>query len=111
MPYPKVYADFQNADAQGRLRLICVGTVQDLARQQIQLREGLILTLYADDADAENQPDELQAEGVVTYSQEEHCWVAVIDWSAIRHASDAEKTSANGGGDFPVSAALNKGIV
>ena len=41
----KVYADFHNADAKGRLRLNCTGTVEDLARQQIELREGLALTL------------------------------------------------------------------
>jgi hypothetical protein len=30
MNKPKVYADFQNADSQGRLRLNCLGTVEDL---------------------------------------------------------------------------------
>ncbi len=55
----KVYADFQNADSQGRLRLNCVGTVQDLSRQQIQLREGLDVTLYS---------EELEVKGQVQYS-------------------------------------------
>lgn len=86
---PKVYADFHNADSSGRLRLDCVGTVEDLARQQIELREGLALTLYADDLDAEGRLDELLAEGVVSFAEKEQCWVATIDWSAIRHASDA----------------------
>ena len=36
---PKVYADFQNADARGRIRLNCIGTIEDLARQKIELRE------------------------------------------------------------------------
>jgi hypothetical protein len=84
----RVYADFHNADAQGRLRLDCVGTVEDLAKQHIELREGLLLTLYADDVDDHGQLDELLADGTVTYSNEENCWVASIDWSAIRHASD-----------------------
>ena len=80
-----VYADFHNADAKGRLRLNCVGTKEDLTRQQIQLREGLVLTLYSDDADEHGQPAELQVAGVVEYSQDESCWVAVIDWAAIQH--------------------------
>lgn len=84
----KIYADFQNADPQGRVRLNCNGTVEDLSRQQIELREGLHLILYADDVNAKGEEDDLLAEGVVTYSQEEHCWVAAIDWQAIRHASD-----------------------
>ncbi len=88
---PKIYADFHNADSQGRLRLDCVGTKDDLAEQNVELREGLSLTLYADDANDQGELDELLVHGVVTYSPEERCWVAHIDWSAIRHASDFQK--------------------
>jgi hypothetical protein len=75
MSKSRVYADFHNADVQGRLRLNCVGTVEDLAQQQIMLRDGLLLTLYSED---------LEVEGRVQYSTEENLWVAVIDWNAIR---------------------------
>ena len=75
MNCPKVFADFHNADAYGRLRLNCIGTVEDLAQQQIVLRDGLPLTFYS---------EELEVEGVVYYSTDENVWVAVIDWSAIR---------------------------
>jgi hypothetical protein len=85
---PKVYADFHNADGKGRLRLNCVGTTEDLARQRIVLREGMPLILYADDLDAQGQPDDLLVDGIVSFSEEERCWVAVIDWSAIHHASE-----------------------
>jgi hypothetical protein len=85
---PKVYADFHNADPHGRLRLNCVGTLEDLAQQQVELREGLLLTLYADDVDDQGRLDELRVDGVVSFSEEEHCWVAAIDWAAIRHASN-----------------------
>lgn len=94
--HPKVYADFQNADPLGRLRLNCIGTLQDLSRQQVQLAEGLVLTLYADDADAQGRPEELQAEGRVTYSPEERCWVATIDWTAIRHVPQEFGAEVNG---------------
>ena len=88
MALPRVYADFQNLDDENRLRLICAGTRRDLERQKIELREGMSLTLYTDDANDEGQPDELLAEGVVQYNEAENCWVAAIDWSAIRHSSE-----------------------
>jgi hypothetical protein len=83
-----VYADFQNLDDANRLRLTCAGTLDDLERQGIQLREGLELTFYADDADDAGRPDELRAEGVVQYDADQQCWVAMVDWYALRHASD-----------------------
>jgi hypothetical protein len=101
---PLVYADFQNADALGRLRLNCSGSLDDLARQQVQLREGLQLALYSDDADEHGEPDELRVEGIAQYSQDDRCWVAVIDRNSIHHASD-EKGDGNGAGQaiHPVS--------
>lgn len=96
MVKPKVYADFQNADAKGRVRLNCTGTVEDLSKQQVELREGLVLALYSDDLDDKGQLDELQVDGVVSFSAEENCWVAAINWPAIRHTSDGEGLRANG---------------
>jgi hypothetical protein len=93
MTSPKVYADFHNADPSGRLRLTCVGTLEDLSRQQVELREGLTLTLYSDDLDDKGDADELLIEGVVSFSKEEHCWVASIDWDTIRHASEVSRTN------------------
>lgn len=60
---PKVFADFHSADTWGRLRLNCIGTIEDLARQQIVLRAGMCLTLYC---------EELEVEGIVEYSADEH---------------------------------------
>src|SRR6266571_5110100 len=94
MGQPKIYADFHNADSQGRLRLNCVGTLEDLAQQQVELRAGLLLTLYADDLDDQGQLDELLVEGIVSFSEEEHCWVAAIDWAAIRHVSEGRGSPA-----------------
>ncbi len=88
MATPRVYADFQNLDDENRLRLTCAGTRQDLERQRIELREGMALTLYTDDATDQGQPDELFAEGIVHYHETEKCWVAAIDWNALRHASE-----------------------
>ena len=96
MVKPKIFADFQNADAKGRVRLNCIGTLEDLSQEQVELREGLVLTLYADDLDDQGRLDELLVDGLVSFSEEEHCWVAVIDWSAIRHASDDQSVRTNG---------------
>jgi hypothetical protein len=88
MDAPKVYADFQNLDDAHRLRLTCAGTFSDLERQGVRLRDGLVLVLYTDDADDHGRPDELRVEGVVSYDDEQRCWVAAIDWDDLRHASD-----------------------
>ncbi len=98
MPTPKIYADFHNANSSGRLRLNCIGTMEDLAKYQLELRDGLVLTLYSDDLDDEGQLDELVVEGTVSFSPEEHCWVAAIDWTAIRNASKQKETSLRNNG-------------
>jgi hypothetical protein len=100
---PRVYADFHNADSRGRVRLNCVGTMEDLAQQQVVLRDGLALTLYSDDLDGKGQLDELVADGEVCYSEEENCWVANINWAAIRHASDVAGSDPNGHDNPPHS--------
>ncbi|MBE9053694.1 hypothetical protein IQ243_25495 [Nostocales cyanobacterium LEGE 11386] len=74
MDQPRVFADFHNADTQGRLRLNCTGTIEDLTRQKIWLQDGQELTLYS---------EELEVDGVVQYSTDENLWVAVINWDAI----------------------------
>lgn len=74
MGKPRIFADFQNADRLGRLRLNCAGTLRDLADQGVRLSEGLALELYSED---------LEVEGLVRHSAEEGLWVAAIDWQAI----------------------------
>jgi hypothetical protein len=101
MSAPRVLVDFNSADVKGRLHLDCRGTLRDLARQNIQLTDGLVLTLYQDDADEEGRPQQLAVEGTVEYSPEEKCWVAVIDWDAIRHESEVQAEAANGKNGSP----------
>jgi hypothetical protein len=55
--------------------LNCIATIEDLARQQIVLRDGASLTLYS---------KELEVEGAIAYSTDEHLWVAVIDCHASK---------------------------
>ncbi len=79
MSHPRIFADFHNADEQGRLRLNCVGTIEDLSHQNIKLQKGQLLTLYS---------EELEVDGAVQYSEEESLWVAVIDWKLFRQVDD-----------------------
>jgi hypothetical protein len=71
---PRVFADFNNADRHGRLRLNCERTATDLQKQQIHLRENMELILYMED---------LECLGVVVKSAEEDIWVAKIEWKDI----------------------------
>lgn len=73
---PLITADFNNADAQGRLRLSIIGATRDFARLGIRLVDGLRIVV--------TDRDELEADGELIYSTEEHIWVAIIDWKAIR---------------------------
>ena len=75
MNKPRVFADFHNADVQGRLRLSCAGTTADLKRHGTVLQDGQSLIIYS---------EELEVEGIVHYSEEEKLWTAIIDWNAIR---------------------------
>lgn len=91
MTHPRVYADFQNLDDENRLRLNCAGTRRDLERQALELREAMALTLYTDGATDDGRSDQLMADAVVHFPQAENCWLAAIDWQALRHASAERK--------------------
>lgn len=79
MEKPKVFVDFHNADVQGRLRLNCTGTIEDLAHQKIWLQNGQEITLYSED---------LEVDGIIQFSTTENLWVAVIDWDNIKEKQD-----------------------
>ena len=70
-----IFADFMNADTHGRVRLNCIGTIEDLSRLGVRLVDGLRIVVT---------DQELEADGEVMFSSDEHIWVAKIDWNAIR---------------------------
>lgn len=88
MKLPRLYADFQRTDDEGRLLLTTAGTRDDLQRHDVTLADGLRATFYTDDTDDEGFPDDLLAEGTVQWDGASRCWVAAIDWSTLRHASE-----------------------
>ncbi len=75
---PEIFADFNNADCRGRLRLSCHGTEVDLRRLGLQLEEGMEILV--------SDRDSLSAVGTVEWSCEEGIWVATIDRNEIRGA-------------------------
>jgi hypothetical protein len=93
---PRIYADFHNLDDENRLRLTCAGTVADLERHHVQFRDGMAATFYMDDADDAGNPDDILVDGIIHYDSAQGFWVAVTDWSSVRHASDEVRRAANG---------------
>ena len=63
-------------------------TNRDLKDQAIELQEGIILSLWTDDLDEQNQFDPMLFEGVVHFDAERERWVAIVDWNEIHHASE-----------------------
>ena len=84
----RIYADYLKTDSRGRLMLVCYGTKRDLELHGIELREGLSLTFYTDDGDEQGNPDDLLVDGIVSYDEVDKHWVARIDESTFRYASE-----------------------
>lgn len=70
-----VYADFNNMDSLGRIRLNSVGTTEDIQKLSLRLTEGM--TLVVSDT-------EIRANGVIEFSSEENIWVFNIDEGSVQ---------------------------
>ncbi len=73
---PKLFADFNNADQHGRVRLNTNGTFADIKRLSLELKEGMQVPLHDDDS--------LKTVGQLKYSDKENIWVAEINWNTIK---------------------------
>ncbi len=71
---PVIYADFNNCDPQGRVRLNTVGSLRDLASTGVRLEDGVPLHIT---------DNELGANGTVEFSKEENIWTAHFDWTQL----------------------------
>lgn len=71
----KIFADFNNADAYGRIRLNAKGTLEDIMNVNLLLHDEVKVIL--DDSDG------LRTVGCIEFSDEEKIWVAKINWDAI----------------------------
>jgi hypothetical protein len=70
-----IYADFNNRDSSGRLRLNTNGTLRNLKEKNIRLVRNM--TLKVSDGD-------LIVEGIVGFSNTEDIWVIEIDSQNIK---------------------------
>lgn len=73
----KMYADFNNADVQGRLRLY--PSLSANKSKEILLHEFAGKEVEFDDEDS------LRVIGILEFSAEEKIWVGRIDWKAVIH--------------------------
>jgi len=71
--YKKIFADFNNADTLGRIRLNTSGSLSDIKKMGDHFKENIYVIL--DDEEG------LQIFGRVLYSGAEKIWVAEVDWS------------------------------
>jgi hypothetical protein len=83
----RIYADLSQKRSGRSVKLTTVGTRRDLTRFGLELSDGLALRMWTDDADDEGQPDPLLFEGTARWDAKEDCWMADVDWEAVRHAS------------------------
>lgn len=72
----KIYADFNNADTRGRVRLNTNGSLNDIKEQNIGLKPGMMVQL--------NDNEEFSISGIVEFSNEENIWVVKIDWNDLK---------------------------
>jgi hypothetical protein len=88
---PRVYADFNDLlRYTNRVRLRTHGARADLDRQGVMLEEGLELELYDFDANEQDEPDDLIANGTIYWDVDEDMWMARLDMESIKHRSDVE---------------------
>jgi hypothetical protein len=71
----RIFADFNNADKRGRVRLNCDGSIKDIERSGVKLLEGKEIQL--------SDGEDLETKGILHYSKEENIWVAEIDWDNL----------------------------
>lgn len=81
---PKLFADFNNVDQQGRVRLNTYGTFEDIKKMNLELKEGM--QVFLDDNDT------LTTIGHIKYSDDEKIWVAEISWNDIKHNDNFRDT-------------------
>ena len=72
---PKLFADFNNADQHGRVRLNTNGTFADIKKWNLKLKKGMQVLL--------DDNDSLTTVGQLKYSDEENIWVAEINWDTL----------------------------
>jgi len=88
----KLWVDFNASTVNGGVRLTCKGTIDDLARQKIELQEGLRLLLWNEDFyENDLSSDTLIVEAVAHFNDNHKIWEAIFNMEDIEHKSDFKK--------------------
>ncbi len=82
----KLWVDF-NASVELSVRLNSAGTLEDLKRQNAQLKEGQKLLLWCEDEDKDGNPTDIVVEAVAKYNTETNTWEGVFDWRQLTNKS------------------------
>jgi hypothetical protein len=90
IPTPPIWVDFMARDERARVPLDYPGTVADLTRHQVVLRDGMSITLYTHDTTEAADPDDLIAIATVQRDEAAGRWFAVFDWESLMHLSDLD---------------------
>ena len=97
----RIYHDFNNLEGNEpydanksqtvRAPLVCRGTADDLERLQIELHDGMLVTLYQpDDVDKHGNPDCLEVDAVIRHSAKGDHWVGEFTFSQLCYASEKQ---------------------
>ena len=92
-PLPRLYVDFNELLAPDLVLLSQHDTKRDTNGNMVHLHEGLAVSIFSDDADANGKPDNLVASGIVERNSNEG-WAKHVKWccrisaEGIRHESD-----------------------
>lgn len=91
---PRIFADFNKVYGPPEKRcaiLTCIGTVNDLKQQGLQLSEGMEVTLYQPDGvDANGDPDELEVDAVIELNDRGE-WVGVFVFDELDYRSERRR--------------------
>jgi hypothetical protein len=78
----RIYADFNNREEDGRVRLNTMGSREDIEKHKDLMREGLRVILYT--------PKEFDVEAVLCFDE---IWCAIPDYDTLVYTDDVEEPS------------------
>ncbi len=76
----KIYGDFNNTDSNGNIRLNVNGSLDDIERQKIELKDGMAVVIT---------DFELEISGYTKYSIKEKIWVACVNWFELKELKNS----------------------
>ena len=75
----RIYADFNNCEEDGKVRLNTNGSLNDLCKAKTRIRTGMWVWLYDEDFEVESK---------LEYHQKWQIWLGEPNWSTIQYFSE-----------------------